>query len=176
MEHIGLIFEEDFIKRYPTRRQEILTYAIKQREERKVLLQESHQLLTWHPVHAAKVILVTGALAFVLAFLVSQIVSIGHWYASAKSWIVPVSLPVIGTKDVDLGTYVPTSTSLAVAGRVPSFGLRESIIFAIAVMVLMVLEKVAMSLVHWKKARLLQGALRELDDEIRTLHDWLKHG
>jgi hypothetical protein len=176
MTPIGLLVEEDFIKRYPARRKEIVAHAIQDRERRRVLLQETRHLLTWHPIHTTKVVLVTGILTFILAFLVSQVVSIGHWYADAKSWTIPISLPLIPTTNIDIGSHVPSSTSLALASRVPSFGLQESLIIAIIAMAAVLLEKVVVSLFQWKKAHLVGTAVRDLDQELRTLHEWRSAG
>lgn len=173
---VGLIAEEDLARRFPQRRGEVLRHALRVRERQKALFHEARKLLTWHPIHTTKTVLVTGALSFTIALLASYVVSIGHWYAAAKDLSFTVPIPFLADRAIDLGASVPSSTSLALAARLPAYGLKESFAIAVLGMAIVLIEKLVTSLFHWRKARMLREAEADLVSEMKVLHDWLRDG
>lgn len=170
----SLLDTHDLLTRFPDRKQDILTHAIATRERELILLGESRHVISWHPVHTLKTILVAGFIAFALSFLLSQVVAIGKFYSQARDWRIDVPLPIIGTKTIDLGGGVPTSTALGIAGKIPSYGLRESVFAAIAVMITILLERAVTSFIQWKKIKKLRAAEHELRKDMETLEQWMR--
>lgn len=178
---VGLLIEEHLITENPSRREEIIDHAIRKRDEQQIQFDETGKLMTFHPIYTTKVLLITGLVVFILAIVVSQVVYVGHAYVQAKTFSFDVpslssALSFGAPSTISVGSYIPTSTPLALASNVPSFGIVESIEIAVLAMVLVLLEKIVMTVVNWKKARLLKQAARDLEVELTVLHEWRSNG
>ncbi len=106
----SLLDVHDLATRFPDRKREIFENARKKRERELVVLRESRHLVSWHPLHTTKTILVAGVITFVLSMLLNQVVALGKFYANAKAWNIAIPIPLIGTEHIDVGSRVPTST------------------------------------------------------------------
>jgi len=168
----GLLAEYDLMSRLPERRQDILDQALASRAEKRLMQQETLRAFTWHPIHTTKVMLITGLVTFVLVWLVSGISALGHWYAQAKSYTVAVPMPLVQPLKIDIGSYIPTSTYLALSQQLPSFGWRESLYFAFAAMLVVLLEKLLLTVFQWNKVQRMRRAIQETDDELALLEKW----
>ncbi|MFZ2804719.1 MAG: hypothetical protein WA001_05925 [Patescibacteria group bacterium] len=178
---VGLLDEERLIAEYPSRRAEILDHAIRERERSKVAFNETSTLITFHPIQTLKIILITGLVTFILAFVVSQVVYVGHAYTQAKAFTFDVptlssTLSLGAPQTIAVGSYIPTSTPLALASTVPNFGLKESIEIAILAMALLLIERLVVTAANWKKSRLLKQAANDLDGELDVLREWRSRG
>lgn len=169
---VGLLAEHDVIERHSERRMEIIDHAIRIREQERLSLREVRSLLTWHPLRTTKVVILAGLVTFVLAWVLSELIAMSHWYASARTLRVTVPLPVVGNKVVDLGGYIPTSTALNVVSTFPTYGVRESAYVALGVMGLLLLEKLAVTLWHARESHHLSKRLEELTQETEELKRW----
>lgn len=169
---IGVLNEFDLVSRYPDRKAEIIHHAIDIRERRLTMTSETRRLLSWHPIHTVKIIFVSGLATFVIVWLLSQIAQVGHWYADLKALGIAIPFPVIGEKTLDLGSHIPTSTTLATAAQLPVLSLKNSFVSALLVMCILVLERIVATVVQWKKIQNLKLAEHELEKEIQTLQSW----
>lgn len=169
---VSLLEVQDLVSRFPDRRREIVVHARSVRERELVMLRESRHLISWHPLHTAKTIIVAGIIAFAFSFLLSQVALIGRIYSDTKRAGLSIPLPLIGSQNISLQNVVPTSTALETISRVPAYGVRESIYIAIGVMVSVLLERIVTSVFHWKKIKLLREAEKQLLQEIHLLKEW----
>jgi|GEM_PF-2947606 len=169
---IGLLPEFDLLKRYPERKRELIEYAIRDRERRITMTSETRHLLSWHPIHTVKIIFVSGFATFILVWLITQIAQIGQWYSQLKALGFTLPLPIIGERVIDLGSHIPTSTMLVTASKLPLLTAKTSIYSALAVMVILILERVISTLLQWKKIKSLKKAEEELHTEIKILNSW----
>lgn len=169
----SLLDVHELATRFPERKREIFEVAKKKRERDLIVLRESRHLISWHPLHTTKTILVAGIVTFALSMLLSQVVAIGKFYAQAKAWNIAIPIPIIGTQTIDVGSRVPTSTALGIAAQFPAYGWRESLYAALAVMITILLERVIVSIFQWKKVRKLRAAEDELVKDIETVAQWI---
>ena len=169
---VGLVQECEMVHRLPERRAEIIEHAIRTREREKLYVKEIRNLITWHPVHSTKVMLVSGVVTFILVWLVSGIAALGQWYAHLKAAQITIPIPIVGDETLHLGSHVPTSTIIAVAGNLPAFDLKQTGYIALGVMGAILLEKIAMSVLNWRESQKLTSFSAELQQELAALQDW----
>jgi hypothetical protein len=173
---VGLVQECEMIERVPERRQEIIAHAIRVRERERLYVKEIRNLITWHPVHTTKVVLVSGSITFILVWLISGVAALGQWYAHLKAAQITFPIPFVGDETLHLGSHVPTSTVLAVAGNLPAFDLRQTGYIALTVMGAIILEKVVMSFLNWRESQKLTAFSAELQQELAALQGWSHSG
>ena len=169
---IGVLNDFDLLTRHPERQAEIIQHGIDVRERRLTTTSETRRLMSWHPIHTVKIIFVSGLATFFFVWIVSQISLLGHWYSDLKNLGIAIPLPIIGEKTLEIGSHIPTSTTLASAAKLPLVSARGSIYSALLVMVILILERVVATLVQWKKIQSLKQAEVQLEAEIKTLQSW----
>ena len=160
----------------PARRDEIIAYAIREREREQLSAREVRGLMALHPLQTLKVTLISGLIAFVLAWIFSELIAIGHWYSQAKAYSLNIDIPLVGKTALDIGSHVPTSTELGIASQFPVYGIREVGMFAIGVMLLILLEKIIVAIFHFRDSRELKRSSTELKKELETLKAWSRKG
>lgn len=160
------------MERIPERAEALLNYEISKRERERVLAQETKQLLSWHPWHTMRFLLLSGAIAFALAWFFSFLAAIGRFY-NATVGKLDVGVPFLDTKLFEAGEVFPTST-FALFAKIPDFGAIESFYVALGVIALIAIVKLIFILIHWKKIKLLNEAEREYTEELETLTSWLR--
>jgi hypothetical protein len=167
----GLLMVADLIVRLPERKEELLAYELRKRERDQQIARETLHLLSWHPLHTTKVVLVYGITAFSIASLVGSIASLGQWFVHLQASKVPLSIPMVGSIPINIGSLVPTSTALSSIADLPVVSLRDSMYFGIAVALLVLIEKVIFIVIQHGKAQVLRRALEELDVETKALKE-----
>lgn len=169
---IGVLNDFDLLSRHPERSREIIQHGIEVRERRLTVTRETRRLMSWHPIHTVKIIFVSGLATFLGVWLVSQIAQLGHWYADLKGLGMTIPLPLVGEKTLEIGSHIPTSTTLASASRLPLVTAKGSLYSALIVMAILMLERVVATLVQWKKIQSLKQAEQELEQEIQVIKSW----
>src|SRR3990167_2352134 len=91
----GLLFVADLLARVPERQRDLLDHEITKREREQTLTRETRHLLSWHPLHTTKTVLLYGVLTFVLAWVIGALGSLGRAYAALKAAEVTIPLPVV---------------------------------------------------------------------------------
>ena len=169
---IGLLAEYDLMGRLPERRKEIIGQAVDTRADKKLMLKQTLHAYTWHPLNTTKVMLLVGLLVFELVMLVSGVSMLGHWYAQAKNSTISVPVPLIQSMDINLGSYLPSSTYITMTEQLPTISLLQAVYIALAAMLLVLLEKGVIMAVHWEKVKHLRAAMKACDEEIALLEKW----
>jgi hypothetical protein len=169
----GLLIVADVIARLPERKQDLLAYELKRRERELVMLRDTHQRLSWHPVQTLKSVILYGINAFVLAWSAGLLSSVGRSYASLKSSHVDVPIPFAQDFGINFGPFVPTSTPLLVAAQLPSVTLEEAIMFGLTIALAIILMRVIIVVIRWRKMHELHEQEIELVHEIDVLREWL---
>jgi hypothetical protein len=165
----GLLMVADLIARVPERKEELLAYELRKRERELQVVRETRHLLSWHPLHTTKVVLIYGIIAFSIATLIGSIASLGQWFVRLQSSNVPISIPMVGSIPFDIGSYVPSSTTLSSLALLPNISLLNSTYFGIAVALLVLIEKVVFIIIQYGKAEVLRNAEKELNEEMEAL-------
>jgi hypothetical protein len=166
---VGILVEADLIRRFPDRRDEVVTYAIAKREEELIGLHETRKQLSWHPIQLFKLLLIVGVTTFSIIWSVSQVSAFGHWYVTARTTAVPISIPIIGTTSINIGQYLPASKEIESLQQLPTITLQDSLIWTGVVMGVVLLERVAIILFAWKKIKKLGNGERRVKEEIEQL-------
>ncbi len=166
---VGILVEADLIRRFPDRRDDVVAYGIAKREEELIGLHETRKQLSWHPVQLIKTLLVVGVTAFSLIWSVSQVSAFGHWYATARTTKVPISIPLIGSTSINIGQYLPVSKEIESLQQLPTYTLQDSLIWTGVVMGIILLERGVLIAIAWKKIKKLGHGEKRVKEEIEQL-------
>ncbi|MFA6429791.1 MAG: hypothetical protein WCV84_04825 [Patescibacteria group bacterium] len=170
----GLIVVKDLIQRLPAERSRILAYEI-DRRERDVLVYDSIRSVTkLHIWDTLKTVLTTGALVFTLVALVGQLAKLGQWITDMQSAKLPVKVPALGGFNLDVGSYVPTSTAIGHIARLPGWDTQDALTAALIVMGLITIGRIIAGVIIWQRSQGLREAGEEVKEEIAVLHAWQK--
>jgi hypothetical protein len=180
----GLLAVADLIERIPGRAEDVLIHETGRRERELILMQETRRLLSWHPWHTIRFLLLSGAVAFAAAWLVSFLSALARFYTSAfgspgaahaaggaGSAIGGAGIPFLNEWLAEIGKIIPAS-AFALFSKIPDFGAIESFFVALGVVMLVAFVKLLFILLNWKKIKLLNEAERELSEELETLNRW----
>lgn len=162
----------DLIARIPERADDVITAELERRERERTMTHETRNLLSWHPIHTTRTVLLFGFHGFVLAWAIGWLAALGHAYAQLKSSAIALPLPLVQELSFDLGSIVPTSTALSVASRLPPIDLRDAIGVGIVIALIVAVERGIIAALQYKKARLLRTAEEKMDAEIAMLKSW----
>lgn len=168
----GLLFVADLLARVPERSRDLLDHEIAKRERERTLTRETRHLLSWHPLHTTKTVLVYGLLTFVLAWVVGALGSLGRAYAAMKAAEVTIPLPVVKDFVFHIGSFVPTSTTLGIASQLPAWSFRDALVIGLGVAIVVAVEKLIFAVLQWNRSRALHASEAELEKEIATLKEW----
>lgn len=157
------------IKSYPQERERLVQHAIDERHRQLASYSELRGLISFHPIHTTKLVLLSGLVSFILAFLLAQFAQLADWYKKLTEWKVSFSLPVVGEKVLDIGSRVPTSTTFEVGAKLPTWSLRECFWFAVGVMVALIIIQAVQAAIRWRDAIRLKQGENELQNELTYL-------
>lgn len=166
----GLLAIVDLISRVPARASDLLEYEVIRRKRELIRTQEARALLSWHPWETMRLLVLSGAVAFFLAWFFSAIAELGRFYNSIVS-ATHIQVPFIDQRLIDLLGLVPKS-SFRLFSSIPDFGALEAFYEALGVMALLAFTKLVFISIHWKKIKLLGDAERELGEELKELERW----
>lgn len=166
----GLIVICDILERIPERGKAILDYEIRKRERERILMQETRNLLSWHPWHTIRFLLLSGTIAFGVTWFISFLSALGRFYGASFGKL-DASAPLVNQKLADIGELIPITT-FSLFSKIPDFGAIESFFVALGVVVLIAVVKLIFILVHWKKIKLLGEADAVFSEELEVLEAW----
>ncbi len=167
----GLLVVADFMERMPDRAEALLEHEISRRERERVLSQETKNLLSWHPWHTIRFLILSGAIAFAAAWLFSVVLEFVKLYNKAVG--TKLGIPFVDENVFNLGELLPSQV-FPMLSNVPEFGALESVFIALGVVLLVALVKVLFILINWKKIKLLSSAEKALRQELEVLEEWKK--
>jgi hypothetical protein len=166
----GLILICDALERIPERGEALLDYEIQRRERERILMQETKNLLSWHPWHTIRFLLLSGAIAFGITWFISFLSAIGRVY-DASIGKLDMGTSILSQKFAAIGSLIPSS-AFSIFSKIPDFGAIESFFVALGVVFLVALVKLIFIIVHWKKIKLLGEADDIFAKELETLERW----
>ncbi|HWQ99623.1 MAG TPA: hypothetical protein VN397_02120 [Candidatus Methylomirabilis sp.] len=168
----GLLFVADLLARIPERKRDLLDHEIAKRERERTLTHETRHLLSWHPLHTTKTVALYGFHGFILAWVIGLLASLGRSYAALQTTKIKIPLPLVNDIVFNLGSFVPTSTTLGIASQLPVWSFRTALVIGIGIAVIVAVEKIVFAALQWKKVRALQASEADLHQEIETLKEW----
>lgn len=166
----GLLPIADLMARIPARSIELLDYEILRRKRELVRTSETRALLSWHPWETIRLLVLSGAVTFFLAWFLSVIAELGRFYNSIVS-ATHIQVPFLDQRVIDFLGVVPRS-SFQLFAAIPDFGALEAFYVALGVMGALALTKLVFIGIHWEKIKLLGEAERELNEELKELEQW----
>jgi len=169
----GLMAVHDLIEKHPTDRERLLSHELVRRERERLLFRGTRKLLHLHLWTSAKSILVLGVTVFVLVWTVGQVAQIAQWFQQVQNTTITIPVPLRNDFQWHLRDYLPTSTVLDVASKIPAFDWRDAAYIALALMILLLVEKIIIAFFSWKHASALKGGEVEAEEEIQILKEWL---
>lgn len=156
-------------KSYPQDRERIVKHAIDERRRQLASYTELRGLISFHLIHTTKLVLLSGLVSFILAFLLAQFAQLADWYKKLTEWKFSFSLPVVGEKVLDIGSRVPTSTTFEVGAKLPTWSLKDCFWFAVGVMVVLLIIQAVQAAIRWRDAMRLKQGENELRQELSYL-------
>jgi|JI8StandDraft_1071087.scaffolds.fasta_scaffold79977_2 hypothetical protein len=165
----GCLGVDLLVKNYPQERERIVKHAIDERRRQLASYSELRGLISFHPIHTTKLVLLSGLVSFILAFLLAQFAQLADWYKKLSEWKFSLALPVVGEKVLDIGSRVPTSTTFEIGAKLPSWSVGECFWFAVAVMVVLLILQAVQAAIRWRDAMRLKQGEHELQQELTYL-------
>ena len=166
---IGCLETDLLLKSYPEERERILRHALEERRLRLATYAELRSVIGFHPIHLVKVIALSGVISFILVFVLAQLAQLALWYKKVTELTVSVPIPALGTKTIDIGSRVPTSTAFEVAAQLPVWTVKECLWFALAVMVIVLVVRSIRIAIRWRDAKRLKQGETQLKEELTYL-------
>lgn len=170
----GLLLVADLLARVPERKRDLIDHEIKKRERERLMSHETRQLLSWHPLHTTKTVLLFGVHSFILAWVVGLLASLGRSYVALQTTTIEIPLPLVKDIVFNLGSFVPTSTSLGLASQLPAWSFRDALVVGLIVSLVVAAEKVVFAALQWDRVKKLKASMSELDQEMASLKAWKK--
>ncbi|HPF95750.1 MAG: hypothetical protein KC582_00845 [Candidatus Magasanikbacteria bacterium] len=165
----GCLETDLLIKQYPQERDRILQHAIEDRRRRLAMYTELRSLIGFHPIVFVKTIVFTGVISFVLVFVLAQLAQIALWYKKLTELSITIPIPALGARTVDLGSYVPTSTTFELIGQLPVWTVRDCLLFATGVMLVVLISMGIRIAIRWRDAKQLKQGEVQLKEELNYL-------
>jgi len=170
----GLIYIRDLIQRFPDEQTGLLAYEIRRRE-RDLLLYKSVRSVThfqlWSALRSA---LVTGAAFFLLVVGAAQVVKFAQWVSDLQQTKVPIAAPLIKGVNLDIGSYIPSSTFITYAAKLPAWDWKDAGMLAIGLIAVILAIRMVTGWLVWRRSRSLLAAMDDIQDELSTLRAWLR--
>lgn len=167
---IGCLTVDLLIKQYPQQKEEIVKQAILERQRHIAVYHELSGLISFHSVRTIKIVGLTGIISFGFLFLFMQVSQIADWYERLKAWRITVPLPLVDDRVIDLGSKIPTSTTLDLATQLPSYNVSDSINIAFALSLLVMIAQIIYAFFRWKDAHMMKQAITTLKEEMTYLY------
>ena len=170
---IGLIIFMEWLESHPQYKKDMLEYEIARRESEHLILKETKKVLSWHPWSTFRLLLITGGLAFSVAWSLSAISDTVQIYNQflGKG---PSGLPSQFTDSfVTLTNLLPKINGDFFAG-IPDYGAIESLYIALGVIGIIVIIKLTIILFNWKKIQALVNHENQLHKELHFLEEQLE--
>ena len=165
----GLLMVADIITRIPGRAEALIAYEIDRRERERVLMQETKNLLSWHPWHMIRFLILSGAVAFAVTWLFSVILVFAKLYNQTVGS--KLGIPFLGETLSSVSAFLPKQIG-PMLSDLPNFGALESFFVALGVVFLIALVKVVFIFVNWKRIKVLSQAEQVLTEELKALGNW----
>lgn len=156
-------------KSYPQDRERLVKHAIDERRRQLATYAELRGLISFHPIYTTKLVVLSGLVSFVLAFLLAQFAQLADWYKKLTGLKLTFAVPVVGEKVVDVGTHVPTSSTFEVGSILPTWSVKECLWFALGVMAVLLFMQVIQAVIRWRDALRLRQGEDELQQELTYL-------
>lgn len=172
----GLLAVRDLIERHPKDRERILQYEVAHRERERQLYLGTRKLMRFHLWASAKTLVTLGLSVFALIWTVGQVAQIAQWFQQVRGLTFKIPVPLRQDIVWRISDYLPTSTVFEVASKIPVFDWRDAGYIALAVMVLVLVEKLIVTILTWKHSQGLQGGITTAEEEIRFLKEWMEEG
>lgn len=167
----GLLLTADYVERVPSHAIEVLAYELQRREREKILLDETKGFLSWHPWSTLRLLLLSGGVAFSVAWSFSVVADFMRLY---NDTVIRSRLqaPVFGDSALSLTNVIPSSAFGFFSG-LPEFGTKESILVALGVVIALAAFKLIFIAFNWQKIKALNVADRMLSEEMEYLKGWI---
>lgn len=172
-----LLLIEDFIKRQPEKRQQLLDDEVRARERELLLYTNIYGLVRFHGFAALRLIIGTGISVFVFVWSLSQLAQFGQTLARITS--LPLGLPAgIGKYFFSSSTqlFVPGSYSDLFIRTFHGIDWRDAATIGFVVSLVLLIEKSITGYLALKESRRLKQGERELRAELMQLLEWRKQG
>lgn len=167
------LFEVDFLTReMPERREAILKYEIKRREQNALLLKGNLRLMriqTWDVLKSA---FWTGLTVFFLLLAVGQVGIFLRSVEDLSRVLEQVPAPIAREIELD-ALFDPSSAAWSFAAGLPEFTIQDATVIAIVAMLLVLGFKGYLVYAHYKQASQMKSMLEETNKERKELEAWL---
>jgi len=169
----GLLATADLLQAHRERAADILAVARQKREVERLRIRELRARYAWHPWSMAKLLIVSGASAFFIAWGAGLMADFLKLYDQTVSKASAIPQAALGGFSIpSLNTIIPLGLSGFFA-QLPRIGAKESFFIALAIVLAIALIKLAIVLVNWKKIHLLHDAEKRVNLELETLKAWM---
>ncbi len=171
----GLIALKDLIDRAPRDREVLLAYEIRKRERERLLYGSTRQLMRMHLWSNVKSLLLWIVTVFSIILTVGALSDFGRWLQNAGRYTLNLPPPLPQHYQIDLSSLIPTSTVITAFARLPNWNWQNALAISLFIAGVILVEKVILGYFTLHKAKQLNDAGRELDEEVKVLREW-QHG
>lgn len=168
-----LLYVEDFLKREPGKRAEILALEIQERERELLLCSSVHGLISVQILSSLRVALGAGLSIFLLVWSLSQLAQLGQSILHFQA--MPFGLPT------NVGSFLFSSSTrlLPSDGATSAFinlfhalKWQDAATIGFVASLILLIEKAAVGFFTYRRSRALKSDVHVLEKEIETLKKW----
>ena len=170
----GLLAVRDLAQRYPADQGNIFKYEISRRERDLTLYKSVRSVTHFQLWSAVRNALVTGGIFFLLVLGISEIAKLAQWIQDLQTTKIPVAAPLLKGISLDIGQFVPSSTFINYAARLPAVNWQDAGMLAIALIAILLSIRVVTGWLMWRRSRALVDAMEDIEDELSVLRNWLR--
>ncbi len=168
----GLLAVADLAERIPERAHDLFDVELDRRELDLFRLEEEAHKVSWHPWSTIQLIIIAGFSAFSIAWGGGIMLDFLKTYEATVSKANSVATAIPGVSIPSISTFVHPSLTSGLL-YLPHIGIGESIMAAVAIMLLIALIKGLIILANWKQITLLKQTVARIHEEMAALNDWL---
>ncbi len=165
---------QELFKGQPLLKKPLLWLELRHLEREKLLCESVQDAVRVEVISSIRTVLSTAVSLVFLVLIYTKLVQLAMWLEQAKSITIPLPSPIGRSVVLDLSTYIPSSTALSVLSDLPVFSWAVAWKFVLAIVLIVAIEKLVSGYQAWHRAKRLRATMDELDEELKTIKNWLK--
>jgi len=160
--------------RLPSEHERILTHEIRTRARENLQCRAIRQLMNvqaWSSLRRGVVIAIA---TFILLAAFGELIGLAKWVQDLRAYSVHIPAPIGQGLLLSVNEFIPQSAIVDLAARFPAYGVVESAIVSLLVLVFLIAWRAYSGYFLFRQGRELKKFSREIEQELTVLREWQK--
>ncbi|PIP60308.1 hypothetical protein COX00_03920 [Candidatus Uhrbacteria bacterium CG22_combo_CG10-13_8_21_14_all_47_17] len=169
-----LLYVQDLMTRLPSEHERILTHEIRTRARENLQCRAIRQLMNvqaWSSLRRGVVIAIA---TFILLAAFGELIGLAKWVQDLRAYSVHIPAPIGQGLLLSVNEFIPQSAIVDLAARFPAYGVVESAIVSLLVLVFLIAWRAYSGYFLFRQGRELKKFSREIEQELTVLREWQK--